>query len=533
MKKRVLCSILTVLMASAALVSCGGGNDSSTASGDSASTSGTTSEAGESGDASEGGEASETGAYVPNFDEDPYTVHFQYLVSAEQPGQDAVDAAVNELALKELNMNVDLIPQTGGTWTQTMSMSLAANEPMDLFAGGSDSFGTYIESGYILDWTPYLQYLPDVVETLGEDINAGYVGDFLVGFTEMKERGYQPGLIARKDIMDELGYSPDDFNVSISDYSSYDKLTELFAAVQAAHPDMLVLGGPSTPATYGVDLADCLGNNFGMLDDFGQSDTIINYFETDDFKFLCNLSRDWFLSGYLSADAATTSDWGTVLVKAGNCFGYFTRIKPNADVEVKSQTGYDVYTIPVSDTVVTSSFSVNAMLYMLANASEDPVKAAAFYNWAFQSQEFEDLINWGVEGVDWVENEDGLAAYPEGVDVTSVAYHNDFGYAYPNQFVGHAWEGNDPDIWEQYEEYNASLLRSKAFGFNFDSTAVTNEIAACNSVFDQYDNDIFTGSIDIDEGLAAMNEALYGAGLQTIMDEKQRQLDEWFAQQNG
>ena len=119
------------------------------------------------------------------------------------------------------------------------------------------------------------------------------------------------------------------------------------------------------------------------------------------------------------------------------------------------------------------------------------------------------------------------------MDVSNVSYHNDFGFAYPNQFVGHAWEGNDPDIWEQYEDYNASLLESKAFGFTFDPTPVTNEIAACNSAFDQYDNDLFTGSIDIDEGLAAMNEALYNAGLQTIMDEKQRQLDEWFAAQEG
>ena len=527
MKKRVICSILASLMMASALASCSNSGES----GSSASTSSESAEASVSTAESEG--SSETSGYTPNFEEEPYTVHFQYLVGAEQPGQDAVDAAVNELALKELNMNVDLIAQTGGTWTQTLSMSLASNEPMDLFYGGSDSFGTFIESGYIRDWTPYLQYVPDVVETLGDDIKAGYVGDFLVGFTQMKERGYQPGLICRKDIVDELGFSPDDFNVSITDRSSYDKLTELFAAVKEAYPEMTVIGGSTTPATYGVDLADCLGNNFGMLDDFGQSTEIINYFETDNFRFLCELSRDWFLSGYMSADAATTTDFGTVLVKAGNCFGYFTRIKPNANIEAESQTGYEVYAIPVSDTVVKSSFAVNAAVYMLANASEDPVKAAAFYNWAFTSREFEDLINWGVEGVDWVENEEGLAAYPDGVDVSNVSYHNDFGFAYPNQFVGHAWEGNDPDIWEQYEDYNASLLESKAFGFTFDPTPVTNEIAACNSAFDQYDNDLFTGSIDIDEGLAAMNDALYNAGLQTIMDEKQRQLDEWFAAQEG
>ena len=145
MKKRVICSILASLMMASALASCSNSGES----GSSASTSSESAEASVSTAESEG--SSETSGYTPNFEEEPYTVHFQYLVGAEQPGQDAVDAAVNELALKELNMNVDLIAQTGGTWTQTLSMSLASNEPMDLFYGGSDSFGTFIESGYIRD----------------------------------------------------------------------------------------------------------------------------------------------------------------------------------------------------------------------------------------------------------------------------------------------------------------------------------------------------------------------------------------------
>ena len=216
---------------------------------------------------------------------------------------------------------------------------------------------------------------------------------------------------------------------------------------------MLVLGGPSTPATYGVDLADCLGNNFGMLDDFGQSTEIINYFETDNFRFLCELSRDWFLSGYLSADAATTTDWGTVLVKAGNCFGYFTRIKPNADVEVKSQTGYEVYTIPVSDTVVTLPSVERNGLY--AGQCLLKTEGPAFYNWAFASQEFEDLINWGVKGVDWVENEEGLATYPEGVDVTTVSYNDWF---YPTSLPATPEEGNGPEFGSSIKNIHASLL---------------------------------------------------------------------------
>lgn len=531
MKKRILCTLLAASMAAAALVSCGNDNKSSSGSSDTTSSKPESSASAEGSEASEGGESGESAAWAPNFDEEPYTIHFQYCVSAEGSGQQGVNEAVDALAMKELNMHVDMMPQTMGTWTQTLSMTLASGEPLDLFLGSSGSFGTYIESGYILNWAEYLDYVPDVIEGMGEDINAGYVGDFLVGFSQMKERGYLAGLIARKDIMDELGISPDDFSITTEDMSTYNQLDDLFTKVKEAHPEMVGVGGTIGLGGLIGDFADNLGNNFGMLENFGQTTTITNYFESQQYKDLCEISRRWFLAGYESADAATNQDSGETLMRAGNLFSYLTNIKPNSDVEKLAQTGYEVYTIPVAETTFTSSMSVNAIVYCLANASEDPVKAAAFYNWCYQSQEFEDLINWGVKDVDWVETEDGMAAYPEGIDASNSGYHNDFGWAYPNQFAGHPWVGNASDIWDQYREYNASLLRSKAFGFTFDPTPVTDYVAACTSTYDEYDNDLNFGTIDTETGIQALNDALYANGLQYIMDEKQSQLDAWLATQ--
>ena len=54
-------------------------------------------------------------------------------------------------------------------------------------------------------------------------------------------------------------------------------------------------------------------------------------------------------------------------------------------------------------------------------------------------------------------------------------------------------------------------------------------MAAVKNVYDQYRMSLECGLVDIDEALDKMNEELYAAGLQTIIDEKQRQLDEWAA----
>ena len=60
------------------------------------------------------------------------------------------------------------------------------------------------------------------------------------------------------------------------------------------------------------------------------------------------------------------------------------------------------------------SSNIIGCIYSISAASEDPEKVAIFMNWMYQSGEFNDLINWGVEGVDWEEKEDGTAGYPEG-----------------------------------------------------------------------------------------------------------------------
>ena len=220
-------------------------------------------------------------------------------------------------------------------------------------------------------------------------------------------------------------------------------------------------------------------------------------------------------------------------MRAGNLFSFITYYKPNTAVEKLAQTGYEVEVIPMSEYGIKSNASINSLVYSLANASEDKTKAAQFMNFAYTSGELNDLLNWGVEGEDWIEDENGQAAYPEGIDANNAATHNDFGWGLPNQFVGHAWAGNPVDIWDQYREYNDSMVKSVAYGFGFSGAEVTSQITQCTSVQSEYASQLGFGvAEDIDASIAEFNEKLYNAGLQDIMDAKQEQLDAWFAE-NG
>lgn len=152
-------------------------------------------------------------------------------------------------------------------------------------------------------------------------------------------------------------------------------------------------------------------------------------------------------------------------------------------------------------------------------------------NWIYKTKEANDLLNWGIEGTDYVVQDDGTINYPDGVNADNVGYHQDYGWGQPNQYNSYVWSGNEPDIWDQYQAFRDSAVVSKAYGFTFDATPVLDEVAALTAVSDQYLATIAAGAVEPEQGIKEFNDALYAAGLQKVMDEKQAQLDEWLANQ--
>ena len=148
-------------------------------------------------------------------------------------------------------------------------------------------------------------------------------------------------------------------------------------------------------------------------------------------------------------------------------------------------------------------------------------------NYLMTSTEMMNLLNWGEEDVDYVVNSDGLLDYPEGVDANTVGYHLGAGWILPNQFVCTPWASDGKDIYEKVAKYNTTAVVSKLLGFVFDSSPVADEVAACQVVYDTYYKSLQTGAVDPDEYLSQFMDELKTAGMQAILNEEQRQIDEF------
>ena len=84
----------------------------------------------------------------------------------------------------------------------------------------------------------------------------------------------------------------------------------------------------------------------------------------------------------------------------------------------------------------------------------------------------------------------------------------------------------------QYDIENLSIY-SVIMGFNADPSSMKNQIAAVANVSQEYGRPLEKGLVDKDDpdrGLAVYQQKLKEAGIDEIIAEYQRQIDEWAAE---
>ncbi len=144
-----------------------------------------------------------------------------------------------------------------------------------------------------------------------------------------------------------------------------------------------------------------------------------------------------------------------------------------------------------------------------------------YMNFMYTSSEWNELFNWGEEGVDF-NVVDGTAQFVENAE-----YNHAVQWLAPGQFLTYPEYGNSTDLWEQYEKFNDGAIVSDANGFIFNQTPVVNEYTAINNVYTQYQKSIEYGAVEPTAALEEMKTALDAAGYQKYLDEKQAQYTAW------
>mgnify|MGYP001028401344 FL=1 len=463
--------------------------------------------------------------------DEPYTIVYAFDVWVQQADWDLVEENLSNIVEEKIGAKVELLPMTGANYQQQINLMISSGEKLDLYnASARTTFSSDITSNKImgLDEEMIRQYAPDALKEEGEFINATTIGGKIYGFPTIRDMANAYGLIIRNDMAEKYG-------VDVESGMTIDDLDDLFARIKEGEPDKYV----TQPQGQGTSILeslfktyDSLGDDMGVLMEWGQGELKVeNLFETDYYEECIQKAREWNEKGYILPDASTNPDTGVSYFKTGKVASTLSLIHPGVPTDNSNMTG-----IPCSAVTVNPAFTntqqVGAIIQTIPVTCQNPEKVLEFINLLYSDAEVYNALTWGIEGKHYqhVDGSEKWITYPDGVDADTSGYTLSATYAFGNRYLSYIWETDPEELNERFMEFNNNAIQSKALGFVFDSTAVKTETAAVKAAMDEYRLSLENGTIDPKENLPKFRQALKDAGIDTVIAEKQRQLDEWSAE---
>ena len=161
-------------------------------------------------------------------------------------------------------------------------------------------------------------------------------------------------------------------------------------------------------------------------------------------------------------------------------------------------------------------------LNMISTNSKYPEKCLQFLDLVNTDTKLRDMFYYGEEGVDFEYTEDGKAH----------KLNQDWelpGYTQGSYFTVTQIDTDKYGQWDEIKELNDQAVVSRMLGFTFDTSSVYDKLANCSEIWLRYRSEVMTGVQDPAKWVRQMKEELMKAGGQDVMDEAQRQVDEFVA----
>lgn len=245
------------------------------------------------------------------------------------------------------------------------------------------------------------------------------------------------------------------------------------------------------------------------------------------------MHRDWYEKGYCVPDSISNGYTTTDSLKQGMVFGILNNHGSGMNEgNLNRTTGKTLGVIPTSDIIIQSA-NVTAMSYGISATCENPEKAIKFLELLYSDTDFINLMNFGIEDVHYTTTEgSNVIGYPEGVDPSTCGYGNFLGIPCDNMNI-YVREPLTDEFTETVSKFAfGNAKASKYLGYTFDTTNVSTEISAVTAIVNKYAPALECGIVDPEEMIPQFTAELEAAGMDKIIEENQKQLNDWLATQN-
>ncbi len=555
MKKKGLCLILAALMTIGSLSGCGKTDDTQTSK--------PAQSEGKSEQANSEQPESKPAESEAEEELEPVTIQLWLGGVGKQKDADRVWEAFNEKLQEYVpNTTVEISHFANAEYGEKFNQMLASGEAVDLAWAANwvtGSFENHIQDGNFMVLDDLLdQYGQGIKESLGDavldthrktaDQNLYYfvswqglltgVHSFRVP-TELAELAGDTWLEDTTKIVKKWWNdyeSVDDFKAVLNQFDIYfnalkenDKLyagfdpTRVFNWHYDTHMNSAcpwVGGGPKLGVEFGDDTY-----------------TVVDLYDTEYYWAFAEAMADFYQKGYIRSDIASVEGGALNFVSNGEYTPNTTvldshnHLNDNTEEMLTKQTGVDISTIVVEDDYYIGNGEATTMV--IPYCADEPERATMVMNALYTEPELYQLLIYGFEGEHYTDNGDGTITTPYGSTGTSES-----AYGLQKWMIGSCvnaltTQADTPGMYQEYMEKEKTALPNPFLNFTFDTKPVESIFTSIAAINKEYQPMIMKGyTEDWEATMKEWRAACEAAGIDTLIAEVQRQLDEYIAE-NG
>jgi len=403
-----------------------------------------------------------------------------------------------------------------------MSVIIASGEQYDI--AFADNYVANAQKGAFADLT---ELMPEYAEEVYNQIDDSYIqGNMVNG--KLYAFPVNANVFAQQMLTFNQQYL-DKYDLSIDGIESYADAEALLIEFKEKEPTIVPFAIGQGFRVQG-DFDYPMGNGMPFAVNLnGDSTKIINQYEDESFVELLRTMHSWYNQGLIPADAATSNTGypleSNTWFMRGETQGPFDY----GDTVLTNAAGQKLVSKPITMPLKSTSQAQMAN-FVVGNTSKNKEKAVEFLGLMNSNEELLNGLVYGIEGEAWemVEGDSGKIRLLEGYKPNTHMSAWNTG----NNAILYTQDTITEEMIQERDETIANATASPILGFNFNIDNVKTEITNINNVMSQYLDSLNTGTVDPDETIPNLIEALEGAGYDRVLEEMQMQYDAFLKENN-
>ena len=433
-------------------------------------------------------------------------------VGSEQADLERVLEEANKIIEPAIGARLDLQFIDGASYEERIKMYMASGNTFDICFTSNwlNDYQKAVTSGGFADITEYVENSPGLMETIPEYVlDSARIDGKLYGVPNVQVMTHPISLNIDMTIASKYDF---DFSTvkTVNDIEPYLKM------VKEGSPDVYPYRSLNMDMWVEPEYEFVIEDSNVVIKKDGSSHKLMLQFDLEEFKTGLYTTRDWYLKGYIRQDVSSMGD-DTADYEMGKYAVNNGSWKPGSEASELRPTKY----ILLHEPYLKRQGALQTVLAVGAK-SRYPEKAVKLIELMNTNKELYNLICFGIEGIhyNFVNN--------KVVTVENSGYNPNYDWCFGNQFNAYIRQGAPDDVWEQTKKMNDEAPKSPLLGFVPDLKPIMNELLQISSVNDEYA--IYkVGADDPKNYWDEYMNKLELAGQQTVLDELQRQVDEFFA----